>query len=43
MSSTNAQRPEGAQTTVTYNVTLDKSSDWKITDVGGVDGALPVK
>jgi Mce-associated membrane protein len=43
VSSTNAQSPEGAQTTVTYNVTLDKNSDWKITDVGGVDGALPVK
>ncbi|WP_433681218.1 hypothetical protein [Nocardia sp. CA-119907] len=43
VSSTNAQSPEGAQTTVTYNVTLDKNSDWKITDVGGVDGALPMK
>ncbi|WP_433757457.1 hypothetical protein [Nocardia sp. CA-135398] len=43
VSSTNAQSPEGAQTTVTYNVTLDKNTDWKITDVGGVDGALPVK
>lgn len=26
-----------------YNVTVDKNSDWKITDVGGVDGALPMK
>ncbi|WP_433196105.1 hypothetical protein ACQP1G_43290 [Nocardia sp. CA-107356] len=43
VSSTNAQSPEGAQTTVTYNVTLDKNSDWKITDVGGVGGALPLK
>ncbi|GAB2654394.1 hypothetical protein [Nocardia goodfellowii] len=43
VSSTNAQSPEGAQTTVTYNVTLDQKSDWKITDVGGVDGALPLK
>ena len=42
VSSTNAKNPEGASTTVTYNVTLDKNSDWKITDVGGVDGALPV-
>ncbi|MFE7796498.1 hypothetical protein [Nocardia sp. NPDC057440] len=41
VSSTNAQSPEGAQTSVTYNVTLDKNSGWKITDVGGVDGALP--
>ncbi|MEU8897899.1 hypothetical protein AB0C65_18700 [Nocardia sp. NPDC048505] len=43
VSSTNAQSPEGAQTTVTYNVTVDEKSDWKITDVGGVDGALPLK
>ncbi|MEV0250391.1 hypothetical protein AB0H76_27590 [Nocardia sp. NPDC050712] len=43
VSSTNAQSPEGAQTTVTYNVTVDQKSDWKITDVGGVDGALPLK
>ncbi|MCP2291821.1 hypothetical protein ACFYT3_22810 [Nocardia amikacinitolerans] len=42
VSSTNAQSPEGAQTTVTYNVTLDENSDWKITDVGGTDGALPL-
>ncbi|MEV4127729.1 hypothetical protein [Nocardia sp. NPDC049707] len=41
--STNAQSPKGAQTTVAYNVTLDKNSDWKVVDVGGVDGALPVK
>lgn len=40
VNSTNAQTPEGAQTTVTYTVTLDKNSDWKITDVGGSDGAL---
>ncbi|WP_068275743.1 hypothetical protein [Aldersonia kunmingensis] len=43
VSSTNAQNPEGAQTTVTYNVTLDKDADWKITDVGGVNAALPTK
>ncbi|OQS17473.1 hypothetical protein B0T36_02150 [Nocardia donostiensis] len=41
VNSTNAQTPDGAQTTVTYNVTLDQKSDWQITDVGGVDGALP--
>lgn len=41
VTSTNAQNPQGAQTTATYNVTLDKNSGWKITDVGGVDGALP--
>ncbi|MEV6558227.1 hypothetical protein AB0M22_21110 [Nocardia sp. NPDC051756] len=43
VSSTNAQSPDGAQTTVTYNVTLDKNSGWQITDVGGVGGALPLK
>ncbi|NNH72740.1 hypothetical protein HLB23_23230 [Nocardia uniformis] len=42
VSSTNAQNPEGAQTTVTYNVTVDRS-DWKVSDVGGMDGALPIK
>ncbi|WP_406231314.1 hypothetical protein [Nocardia sp. NBC_01009] len=43
VSSTNAQNPAGAQTTVTYNITVDRGSDWKITDVGGLDGTLPVK
>ncbi|UGT42628.1 hypothetical protein LTV02_04200 [Nocardia yamanashiensis] len=43
VSSTNAQNPNGAQTTVTYNVTVDSGADWKITDVGGMDGALPLK
>lgn len=43
VTSTSAQTPEGAQTTVTYTVTVDKNSDWKITDVGGVDAALPAK
>ncbi|GAB4586230.1 hypothetical protein [Nocardia sp. IFM 10818] len=42
VSSTNAQNPDGAQTTVTYNVTVDRDTDWKITDVGGIDGALPL-
>ncbi|MEV6136019.1 hypothetical protein AB0L63_08150 [Nocardia sp. NPDC051990] len=41
--STNAQSPKAAQTTVAYNVTLDKNANWKVADVGGVDGALPVK
>ncbi|WP_433733355.1 hypothetical protein ACQP0C_14050 [Nocardia sp. CA-129566] len=40
VSSTNAQNPDGAQTTVTYTVTVDRNSDWKITDVGG---GLPMK
>ncbi|MEV6275235.1 hypothetical protein [Nocardia sp. NPDC051832] len=43
VTSTNAQSPEGAQTTVTYNVTVDRNADWKVTDVGGMDGALPLK
>ncbi|MFG1796812.1 hypothetical protein [Nocardia altamirensis] len=43
VSSTTAQNPEGTQTVATYNVTMDKSADWKITDVGGIDGALPLK
>lgn len=43
VNSTNIQNPDGAQTTVTYNVTLDRGSDWKITDVGGMDAALPTK
>ncbi|WP_225732379.1 MULTISPECIES: hypothetical protein [unclassified Nocardia] len=43
VSSTNAQNPDGGRTTVTYNVTIDKNSDWKITDVGGPDGPLPIK
>ncbi|WP_405167438.1 hypothetical protein OG203_21600 [Nocardia sp. NBC_01499] len=43
VSSTTAQNPEGVQTVATYNVTMDKNADWKITDVGGIDGALPGK
>ncbi|WP_433662309.1 hypothetical protein ACQPW1_09210 [Nocardia sp. CA-128927] len=43
VSSTNAQTPDGAQTTVTYQVTVDRNSDWKVSDVGGMDGALPLK
>ncbi|WP_280255452.1 hypothetical protein [Nocardia wallacei] len=43
VTSKSAQTPEGAQTTVTYTVTVDKNSNWKVTDVGGVDAALPVK
>ncbi|MFD6159069.1 hypothetical protein ACFWF7_07870 [Nocardia sp. NPDC060256] len=41
--STTAQNPAGMQTVATYNVTLDKNADWKISDVGGIDGALSVK
>ena len=43
VNSTSAQTPDGAQTTVTYSITLDRNSDWKITDVGGLEGALPTK
>ncbi|MFE3442334.1 hypothetical protein ACFXNW_04810 [Nocardia sp. NPDC059180] len=43
VNSTNAQTPDGAQTTVSYNVTIDEGADWKITQVGGVDGALSLK
>jgi Mce-associated membrane protein len=43
VTSTNAQNPDGTQTTVTYTVTVDENSGRQITDVGGVDGALPMK
>lgn len=43
VTSTSAQNPKGGQETVTYSVTLDKNSDWKITEVGGLVGALAGK
>lgn len=43
VTSSNAQNHDGAQTTVTYNITVDGNADWKITDVGGMDAALPVR
>jgi len=43
VNSTNIQNPDGAQTTVTYTITIDQESDWNITDVGGMDAALPKK
>lgn len=43
VTSTNAQNPQGVQTTVTYSITIDANSDWKITDVGGTAAALPLK
>ncbi|AMU75760.1 hypothetical protein [Mycobacteroides abscessus] len=43
VNSTTAQTPDGTQTTVTYNVTIDKESGWKITDVGGTMAALTPK
>ncbi|WP_241260089.1 hypothetical protein [Rhodococcus sp. KRD197] len=41
VTSTSAQTPQGTATTVTYALTIDKNNDWKITDVGGLEGALP--
>lgn len=43
VNSTTAQTPDGTDTTVTYNVVVDKQSDWKITDVGGTLAALTPK
>ncbi|MEV6071390.1 hypothetical protein AB0L82_33000 [Nocardia sp. NPDC052001] len=43
VTSTSAQNPQGSQTTVTYALTIDQHADWKITDVGGLDTALPGK
>ncbi|MGW4352886.1 hypothetical protein ACWELJ_12445 [Nocardia sp. NPDC004582] len=43
VTSTSAQTPDGGQMTVTYNVTVDSNAGWKITDVGGMDGAMPLK
>ncbi|WP_245567149.1 hypothetical protein [Nocardia vinacea] len=43
VNSTSAQNPDGAQTTVTYSLTIDRNSGWKITDVGGLQNALPTK
>ncbi|MFF2549486.1 hypothetical protein ACFVUS_00750 [Nocardia sp. NPDC058058] len=43
VNSTSAQSPDGGLTTVTYSVTIDTNSGWKISDVGGMDGALPRK
>ncbi|GAB2443279.1 hypothetical protein [Nocardia tengchongensis] len=43
VASTSAQTPDGAQTTVTYSLAIDSNSDWKITEVGGLQNALPTK
>lgn len=37
------QTPQGGQSTVTYALTIDKNAGWKITEVGGLDNALPAK
>ncbi|QXU56536.1 hypothetical protein KI427_26750 (plasmid) [Rhodococcus ruber] len=39
--STSVQNPDSAQSTVTYSVTIDRNAGWEITDVGGLDGAIP--
>lgn len=41
VNSTSVQTPDGAPTTVTYSVTIDRNSNWTITDVGGLQSALP--
>jgi hypothetical protein len=37
------QAPDSLQSTATYNVTIDSSHDWQITDVGGIGGAVGEK
>lgn len=39
----NNQAPEGVQSTATYSVTIDSSSDWLITDVGGIGAMMDDK
>ena len=41
MTSRSKQTPEGVAATATYTVTMDRASDWTITDVGGVGAGLP--
>lgn len=41
--STSVQNPDGVQTTVTYSLTIDRNSEWQITDVGGLQNAIPAK
>ncbi|MEV6774181.1 hypothetical protein AB0N05_36650 [Nocardia sp. NPDC051030] len=41
VTSTNAQNPDGVLTTIYYTVNVDPKSDWKVTDVGGIDLPLP--
>ncbi|WP_228788469.1 hypothetical protein [Nocardia puris] len=43
VSSTSVQNPEGAQTTVTYSLTIDRNADWKISEVGGLQNAIAVR
>ena len=41
MVSKSKQTPDGVAATATYRVTMDRASDWTITDVGGVGAGLP--
>ncbi|MVU76711.1 hypothetical protein GPX89_05555 [Nocardia sp. ET3-3] len=43
VTSTSAQTADGTQSTVTYALTIDRNSGWKITEVGGLQNALPTK
>ncbi|MBF6132336.1 hypothetical protein IU501_04920 [Nocardia otitidiscaviarum] len=43
VNSTSAQTPDGARTTVTYRVSVDRDADWQVSEVGGLDGALPTR
>ncbi|HLS76733.1 MAG TPA: hypothetical protein VK083_08100 [Nocardia sp.] len=39
--STSVQNPDGARTTVTYSLTIDRAANWEITEVGGLQNAIP--
>lgn len=41
MTSKSKQAPDGVAATATYTVTMDRASNWTITDVGGVGAGLP--
>ncbi|MFD4429062.1 hypothetical protein [Nocardia sp. NPDC058497] len=43
VNSTSAQTTDRTRTTVHYAVTVDAGNGWKIVDVGGAGGALPLK
>ncbi|MEV6558735.1 hypothetical protein AB0M22_23690 [Nocardia sp. NPDC051756] len=39
----NVQNPQAGQVTATYTVTVDQHSGWQVTEVGGMNQALPLK
>ncbi|MFC3965684.1 hypothetical protein [Nocardia jiangsuensis] len=43
VNSTSVQNPDGAATTVTYSLTMDRNSGWQITEVGGLQNAIPAE